>query len=76
MSNRVTGFTVILANDLKDEDAKGIADAIMRLSGVSSVAPILPNVSALERWRARHELIQRLLNMLTEEHRKEACGDA
>jgi hypothetical protein len=41
MSDRVMGFTVALNGDLKDEDARYIADAIRLLRGVQSVTGLL-----------------------------------
>jgi uncharacterized protein (DUF885 family) len=67
VSEKVSGFVVVLDSDLKYEDAQATISALKRIRGVVSADPILTNVSQqiaqirAERvieeklWRALHE---------------------
>ena len=66
MSDRYIAFTVILKNDMKDEDSKQISDAISMVKGVSKIIPIVRDGSytiAIE--KAKLDLISRLQEVLT-----------
>lgn len=39
MSNRIKGFTVILADNIREEDFDSIRNAVMCLKGVQDVTP-------------------------------------
>lgn len=71
MSGNVSGFTVVLSEDIPEESAKGLADAISRLTGVKMVTAVAASPGCMDRWRIRSELVSRLIAMLKEEDRKE-----
>jgi hypothetical protein len=61
------GFTVALNGDLKDEDARYIADAIRLLRGVQSVTGLLSSpTDYINRTRIKHQLADRLWQALAE----------
>lgn len=45
MSERIKGFTVILEQDWKDEDANELAKAISQLKGVLSVRNVVSTIA-------------------------------
>jgi hypothetical protein len=65
MTDRINAITVVLENDVRDDDVQELLTAIGMLRGVLSVTP---NVSDIDAWiaqdRARHELGQKLLNIV------------
>jgi len=65
MTDRYNALTVILDHDIRDDDAKGLIDAILQLRGVLSVKGRVadPN-AALALDRARFELRQKLWEVL------------
>lgn len=65
MSNRYHSLTIVLEEDMKDEDAEGLMDALLHLKGVVGVEPNIsdPNtVTAVV--RARYELGMKLLDIV------------
>lgn len=65
MSDRHAGFVVTLDQDLKDEDAEEIANAIRCLQHVVTVRPVVSNIEMhLCREQVRHELMQKLWDVL------------
>lgn len=65
MSDRVKGFVVTLAKDIKDEDATRIADAIRCLHGVLTVRDSIASPDDhMNRDRIRDELSKKLWDVL------------
>lgn len=63
MSNRINTVTVILEEEIRDDDCEVILNAIRMIKGVLSVTPNIANVGeymAIE--RARHDLKKKLWN--------------
>ena len=72
MTDRVSAFLVVLKQDIREEDAETIAQAIGLLRGVLTVEPHLadPN-TAIAEARVRHELGQEILGVIYPNMRKE-----
>lgn len=65
MTDRFNGFTVVLERDIREDDAKPIIAAIRQLRGVLDVVPLVADSeSYLAEQRARHELGQKLLDVV------------
>jgi hypothetical protein len=67
MTDRLRGFIVTLAEDTREDDAAGIAEAIALLRGVCDVSSVLADVgSHMARAQARRELIDTIWAVLNE----------
>jgi hypothetical protein len=67
MSDRYNYLTVILEQDLKDEDAEPLIEAIKQFRGVLSVTPNVSDMTALlAEERVRNELAGKLWRVLHE----------
>lgn len=65
MTDRYHTLTVVLKDDIRDDDAKALIDAVLMLKGVLSVTGIVSDVAAhMARERARHELGQKLMEIV------------
>jgi hypothetical protein len=65
MSDRYNYLTVILEQDLKDEDAEPLIEAIKQFRGVLSVTPNVSDTTALlAEERARSKLTEKLWRVL------------
>jgi hypothetical protein len=65
MTDRFNSLTVVLAVDTRDDDAKGIIDAIKLLRGVIAVeGNVVNSESFTANARARHELGQKLIDIV------------
>lgn len=70
MTDRLEGFTVILAERLREDDAEAIAAAIRQLRGVVEVRPVVTtSASYFGEMRARGDLAKRLLDFIDQELR-------
>lgn len=67
MTDRLKGFTVILEQDMRDDDAEAIKQAILALRLVQDVKPIgaLPD-DYFARSRVRHELWKKVMDVFEE----------
>lgn len=65
MTDRYFALTVVLEKDMREDDAQGLIDAIMRLRGVLRVKPHVADVEnyAAEE-RVRRELGQKLMEIV------------
>lgn len=67
MTDRVKGFTVMLAEDMRVDDAESLKQAIFNFRGVIAVEPIVAQGGeAIERERARLEILKTLIKMVKE----------
>lgn len=69
MTDRIQSLTVVLEEDLRDDDAREIADAIAKLRGVQLVTlgePVDMNVH-VERQRLRRSLGASIVSLLSGE---------
>lgn len=65
MSDRYHSLTVILAEDVKDEDGQHLIDAIGMMRGVLKVEPnVTDHVARTAIIRARNELGQKLFKVI------------
>lgn len=65
MTTRHAGYIVTLEQDLRDDDAKTLIDAIELLRGVVSVQPIVAEyLTHVARERIRRELVDKLWQVL------------
>lgn len=65
MTNRVNALTVVLENDIREDDAQALIAAIKQLRGVLSVDANITDLAAhVAGERARHELGQKLMAIL------------
>ena len=61
MTDRYFALTVVLEQNVRDDDAQHIIDAIKQMRGVLSVEPHVANLEMHQAQdRARHELQQKL----------------
>lgn len=66
MTDRIKGLTVVLAEDIRDDDCQLIIDAILMLRGVAAVETLVANPSDyIDRARIRRELMSKLMEVLT-----------
>lgn len=67
MSDRVGGFTVTLKEDLREDDAEFVAQAIRQLRGVAEVAMIVSDSQAyVVRVQERVRLHRAILDVFTD----------
>lgn len=65
MTDRVSAFIVVLKQDIREDDAEAIAQAIGQLRGVLTVQPHMADASTgIAEARVRHELSQKLWGVL------------
>ena len=65
MTNRVKGFTIILANDIREDDAVALQNAILMFNGVLAVQPkIVKGEDYIIAERERIKLKQSIINSL------------
>lgn len=67
MTTRHSGYVVVLEEDMREDDASSIIDAIGLLRGVLSVKPIERGCNLdqhVAEERVRHELGQKLLRVV------------
>lgn len=65
MSDRVSGFIIVLEEDLKDEDAKPVLDAIALIKGVLRVEPHVVDVSGcIAATRAKMDALHAITHAL------------
>lgn len=61
MTDRINALTVVLINDIREDDAKHIVDAILMIKGVLSVTANVADLDdTLARIRARDELTTKI----------------
>jgi len=64
MTDKIKGFTVTLSEDLRDDDAKFIAQAIGCLNGVYSVKLLVGDVEDhMARMRVRHMYMEKIMDV-------------
>ena len=65
MTDRVAGFLVTLDKDMRDDDSRPLAAAILQMRGVISVRPAPGGIEqAIADQRARHDIGQKLIKVL------------
>lgn len=65
MTDRIKGFTVILGDDWRADDAEELRKVISLLKGVIQVIPIERTVEdILSEERAKHKLLQQMREIL------------
>lgn len=65
MSDRISSFTVILEENIRDDDAKPLMDAIRQMRGVLKVTGNVSDLSeAIAESRVKSDLTRKLLNVL------------
>jgi hypothetical protein len=68
MSDSIKGLIVMFDKDYKDEDAETIARTILMIKGVAKVNSLVANIDDfLARNKVRHELREKLWNVLKED---------
>jgi hypothetical protein len=72
MTTRLKGFLITLDDDIRDDDAKPIREAIEMIRHVQSCVPIPTNADDyMARDRARMELEKKLFDVLIKDRYKE-----
>jgi hypothetical protein len=62
VTERIHSLTVILSEDMREDDAKALIDAVLMLKGVGGVATNVADVASyMAEQRARNELGEKLL---------------
>jgi len=70
MTDRIEGFTVVLDQRLREDDAEGLRAAIAQLRGVATVRPVVSTSEAyFGEMRTRTEIVSRLLDFIEREVR-------
>ncbi|WP_433730791.1 hypothetical protein ACQP2Y_21025 [Actinoplanes sp. CA-051413] len=65
MTDRHAGYLVVLAEDLRDDDAEEILTALRMVRGVQSVAPVVANIDQrIAQSRADTAWRERIYTML------------
>lgn len=71
MTDRYHTLTVVLERDTRDDDAEHLISAIKMMRGVRSVTGEVANMEThMAEERARHELGQKILDVLYPDRRK------
>ena len=67
MTDRLKGVTVAFDEDIREDDAESIINAILALKHVQHVTTLLTGVDDwINRQRIRHELAEKLLEVVRE----------
>lgn len=66
MTMRFSGFLVTLADDVREDDAEHIINAMRMIKGVRDVRPFTAAVSSPEVTRCRIEMSERLMKWALE----------
>lgn len=62
MTDRLSGFVVVLEEDTRDDDAQATLDAIRQIRGVLSVEPHVSDIGAIIALsRTKHEILNGLI---------------
>jgi hypothetical protein len=70
MTDRIEGFSVVLDQRVRDDDAEGLRAAIAQLRGVATVSPVVSTGEAyFAEVRTRGEIVSRLLDFIEREVR-------
>lgn len=65
MTDRLKGYIVILEENIREDDAQPITDALTMVKGVLKVTPLVSNVNGrIAEVRARQKLVDQLLHIL------------
>jgi len=68
VTDRHSGYVVVLDREIREDDAERIVQAIQMVKGVLDVKPIVADHNDLiNRSRIRHELLMKLIGLLKEE---------
>lgn len=68
MTDRIKGFTVILAQDIRVDDIDSIMQAISMVKGVVGVEPsVLDSNDHINRKRVKNEIREKFIKFLEEE---------
>lgn len=68
MTKRLSGFVVVLNEDLREDDAQATLDAIRQLRGVIDVRPVEADIDMIvAASRVRSDLIEKLFAVLRPE---------
>ena len=71
MTDRHKGYIVTLNNDIREDDAEYIINALRMVSGVLSVEPVVSDVSGfMDRERAWYEIRDVLFDTLVKQRKK------
>lgn len=67
MTDREVGYIVTLEKSIREDDAENIKNAIRMIKGIISVEPVIDTpVIHIAKETVRHELINKLFNILNE----------
>ena len=65
MTTRYAALTVVLEEDLREDDAQGLIDAIRHIRGVASVDPVVADANThIARTLAKQELCEKILEVV------------
>lgn len=64
MTDRYKGFIVALKNDMRDDDAQRVIEAIEMIQGVLSVKPLIStSEDGIAEMRAKQELLSKIYDL-------------
>ena len=67
MTARINSFTVILEKDMREDDAEALKSALSMMKGVISVQENVSDIlGAVSKARAREDIINKLIEVITE----------
>ena len=66
MTNRHSGYVIVLEKDIREDDAEDLVKLFYRIRGVLSVKPVPadPLAEHIAKERLRHEMWELMLNQL------------
>ena len=65
MTERHAGYLITLEDDIREDDAEHVINALRMIKGVMRVEPIVANIELhIAQERAKHELQQRMREVL------------
>ena len=71
MTDRHGGYIIVLENDIREDDAEPIINAIKQIRGVIEVAPCVSDSGTwIAHSRARHEILMKFSDFMIKELKK------
>ncbi len=68
MTDRINSVIVVLEQDIRDDDAKSILDAILMVKGVLTVDPQVADIAShVAHRRVTNEILEKVIDLLTTE---------
>lgn len=72
MTDRHAGYVVVLATDMRDDDAEAVLTALRMVKGVASVEPVVADIALhIAEARANQKWVRRLMDFVDDVRQQE-----